>query len=169
MIFDIIEISDEEVEKLSLVQLKLLRTAQQKKDALKHKLEKDLKEYRLIFATSGKKMSSVYTSMEFDLSLEYYYQVELLREQLEFNMSIREPTTGDELGGDGGLNGEDVGYVVDYQLSYLERYIAVRDYYLSIENPNERLQLYMHVEVAKKYLDSYYGHLFDYLYSFTTT
>lgn len=167
MNFDIIEISDEEVEKLTVVQLKLLRTAQQKKDALYHKLQNDLREYKMTFATSGRKMSSIYNTMEFDLLQEFYYQVEIIREQLEFNMSLREPTTGDETGGGGETGGDETGYVVDYQLSYLERYIAVRDYYLTIEDPNERLEIFNKDQVARKYLDSYYTHLFDYFYSFT--
>ncbi len=168
MTFDIIEITDEEVENLSVVQLKLLRTAQQKKDALEHKLKDQLREYRLTFATSGRKMSTLYDAMEFDLYQEFNYQVEILREQLVFSMSLREPTADDETGDKGELGGEDVGYVVDYRLSYLERYVAVRDYYLSIENADERLALYAKDQVARKYLDTYYTHLFDYLYSFTT-
>lgn len=168
MTFDIIEITDEEVEKLSVVQLKLLRTAQQKKDALEHKLKDELREYKWIFASSGSEMSSLYGIMENDFYQEFNYQVAILREQLEFSMSLQEPTADDETGDKEELGGENVGYVLDYQLSYLERYIAVRDYYLTIEDPNERIQLYANDDVARKYLDTYYTHLFDYLYSFTT-
>ena len=39
MLFDIIEITDEELKALSVVQMKMLRTAQQKKDELERKAD----------------------------------------------------------------------------------------------------------------------------------
>ena len=90
----------------------------------------------------------------------------VLREQLIFNMSLNEPTHDGETGGDD-IGGEDAGYVVDYELSYLERYILVRDYYLSIEDPAERMALYAADEVAQNYLDHYYTTLYNYLSTFT--
>lgn len=77
-------------------------------------------------------------------------------------MSLSEPTTDGETG-DGG--NDDTGYLVDYELSYLERYTQVRDYYLSIPDPDERIALLAADEVAQDYLDSYYNTLFNYLVS----
>lgn len=165
MTFDIIEITEEEAQALSTVQLKLLRTAQQKKNELAHKLEIQLEEYLSLALTDGMEKSSVLGDYQSEARAEYERQVEILREQLIFNMSLGEPTTDDETG-DGG--GDDAGYVVDYELTYLERYIHVRDYYLSIPDPNERLALYTADEVAKKYLGkNYYNYLYDYLSQFT--
>ena len=100
--------------------------------------------------------------MSLELTEEYNYQVEILREQLIFNMSLGEPTTGGETGDSGN---DDSGYLVDYELSYLERYIQVRDYYLGIEDANERLALLAADEVAINYLGSYYNTLFNYFAS----
>lgn len=165
MDFDIIELTNAEVEALTIVQLKLLRTAQQKKDALFHQLKKDLKTYELMTYTNGVNMSSLYEAKRSELETEYEYQVEILREQLIFNMSLNEPTSDGETGGSGSDN---AAYPVDYELSYLERYVLVRDYYMTIEDPDERIALLAADEVARKYLDSYYTTLYNYLYSFTT-
>ncbi|MCM1438140.1 MAG: hypothetical protein NC131_02855 [Roseburia sp.] len=164
MTFDIIDITEEEAEKLETVRLKLLRTAQQKKNELFHKLEKELDEQKRLSYSNGMENSTLYEQIFFELKTEYEYQVAILREQLLFNMSLGEPTNGDETGGSGSDN---TGYLVDYELSYLERYVQVRDYYMTIEDPNERLALLIADEVAMKYLGSYYNTLVNYLASFT--
>lgn len=165
MDFDIIELSEEEAEALETVQLKLLRTAQQKKNELTHKMEKELAEFKLLTYTDGVKDSSLYEDKKAELQAEYDYQVAILKEQLVFNMSLKEPTTDEETGNSGN---DSSGYLVDYELSYLERYIQVRDYYLAIEDPDERLALLAADEVAQAYLGSYYNTLFNYLSSFTS-
>lgn len=164
MIFDIIDISQQEADELEIVQLKLLRTAQQKKNELEVKLKTELEEYRIITYNNGVQNSSLYTEYEKEARAEYERQVEVIREQLLFNMSLKEPTTDDETG-DSGNDG--TGYLVDYSLTYLERYIQVRDYYMTIPDPVERLALYRVDEVAMKYLASYYNTLYDYLIQFT--
>lgn len=164
MTFDIIAVSKDEAEALETVQLKLLRTAQQKKDELYRKLKTQLAEYKAITYSNGTHLSSLYEEYEKEATAEYERQVEVLREQLVFNMSLKEPTHDDETGGSGS---DDTGYLVDYELSYIERYIQVRDYYLAIPDPNERIALYRADEVAVKYLGSYYNYLYNYLIQFT--
>ena len=164
MIFDIIDISQKEADELEIVQLKLLRTAQQKKNELEVKLKTELEEYKIITFNNGMQNSSLYTEYENAARAEYERQVEVIREQLLFNMSLKEPTADHETG-DPGNDG--TGYLVDYSLTYLERYIQVRDYYMTIPDPVERLALYRVDEVAMKYLASYYNTLYDYLIQFT--
>ena len=164
MIFDIIDITEEEIKDLETVRLKLLRTAQQKKNELTHKLEKELAEQKRLLYSNGMQNSTLYPQIQAELTAEYEYQVEILKEQLLFNMSLGEPTSGDETGGSGSDNS---GYIVDYELSYIERYIQVRDYYLSIEDPHERIALLRQDEVARQYLGTYYNTLFNYLVQFT--
>ena len=165
MTFDIIETTEEEVSGLEVVRLKLLRTAQQKKNELSHKLERELAEQKRLLYSNGMENSTLYEQISAEMTAEYEYQVEILKEQLLFNMSLGEPTNGGETGGSGGDT--NTGYVVDYELSYMERYIEVRDYYLSIEDPNERIALLREDEVARKYLGTYYNTLFNYLVQFT--
>lgn len=161
MEFDIIELTAEEVEKLTVIQLKLLRTAQKKKNDLLYALQKDMNLFKQVLMSNNFTSSSLYEAKYNSLKAEFDREVEILREQLIFNMSLNEPTNDDDLGGEGG----DGPYPVDYSLSYLERYIVVRDYYLSIPDAHERLALYQADKVAMNYLSSYYNSLFNYLYS----
>ena len=165
MIFDIIPITEEEAEKLDLVQLKLLRTAQQKKNELEFKMQRDYDEYVTMLYTNGMYKSSLVSVVQKEMKAECDRQVDIIREQLIFNMNAREPSSGDDVGDSGNDNS---GYVVDYNLSYLERYIHVRDYYLSIPDPNERMVILRNDLVAQKYLgQTYYNYLWDYLKQFT--
>lgn len=166
MTFDIIDVTEDEVKQFETVRLKLLRTAQQKKDELYHKLQSSLEEQKRLIYSNGMWSSTLYAQISAELTAEYNYQVEIIREQLLFNLSLGEPTNGGETGGSGM---DSTGYLVDYELSYTERYIQVRDYYLTIENPNERIALLREDEVARKYLGTYYNTLFNYLIQFTTT
>ena len=67
----------------------------------------------------------------------------------------------------GGTDGEDpdggqtpeAPYEVDYTLSMRDRYIAVKNYYLSIPDVAEALALLREDEVAKDYLGTYYNYV----------
>lgn len=164
MIFDIIDITEDEVDHLTTVQKKLLRTAQQKKDEMVRKRDEQLFELKIMCDSNNVESSSIYRQTANKIQHDYQTELDVLIEQLQFNMSLREPTNGGETGG-GDI--DNTGYIVDYELSYLERYIAVRDYYLTIEDPNERIALLQQDKVAMAYLGTYYSVLFDYLYTFT--
>lgn len=157
MLFDIIDISDEELIKLSVAKMKLLRTAQQKKDALIHNAEKELAQYKEKLLTAGMKDSTLYDDKKAELDAEVEYQCAILADNLVYDMSVSSS------GGSGEENIDDYYYTVDYSLSYNERYIIVRDYYLSIKDKTERMARYSADEVAKKYLGSYYGTLYNVL------
>ena len=159
MKFDIIEISGEEIEKLSTIRMRLLRTAQQKKDELCHNAEKDKQLFYRIALTNGMVNSSLIEAKNKEIDDELKYQIEILRENLIYNMTVSEPMTDDD------IDKPDVGYLVDYSLTYYERFNIVRDYYLKIPDPVERLNIYRVDETAKVYLSSYYTVLYDY---FTT-
>ena len=165
MEFDVINLTQTEINALTVVQMKMLRTAQQKKDELYHKADKELEMFRTLTLTSGTKNSNLLEDKRTALQEELDYQAALLADNLIYNMSLNEPTNGDELGGSGGDVGS--GYIVDYSLSYNERYVIVRDYYLAIENPHERMALYTADDVAKKYLSSYYTTLYNVLYTYS--
>lgn len=164
MIFNIIDITEDELDHLTTVQKKLLRTAQQKKDEMDRKRDEQLFELKIMCNSNNVESSSIYRQTANKIQSDYQIELDVLIEQLQFNMSLREPTNGGETGG-GDI--DNTGYIVDYELSYLERYIAVRDYYLTIEDPNERIALLQQDKVAMEYLGTYYSVLFDYLYTFT--
>lgn len=165
MKYDIIPITQTELDSLTVVQTKMLRTAQQKKDELYLKAEKELENFREMLMTSGMHNSTLYEAKKAELEADCKRSSAILADNLIYNMKLNEPTNGDDLGDEGG--DEQVGYIVDYSLSYNERYIIVRDYYLAIRDPDERMSIYMADDTAKKYLASYYSSLFDLLYTYS--
>ena len=114
MQFDIIDITQDEVDELPAVRQKLIRTAQQKKNELEHKLEQQLQAYYCLCNTNNMYLSSLYNDKKAELEAEVDYQVEILREQLLFNLELGEPTHDGETGGSGS---DDSGYIVDYELA----------------------------------------------------
>lgn len=165
MEYDIINITGTELAALTTVQTKLLRTAQQKKNELYRKAEKELKAFRAFAYTSGMKNSSLIEAKKKELKDEAEYQTAILADNLIYNMSLNEPPSGGEGGDEGG--DESAGYIVDYTLSYNERYVIVRDFYLAISDPDERMALYGADETAKKYLASYYSTLYNVLATYS--
>ena len=141
--------------------MQLLRTAQKKKNQLVHGMENDLEMFRQLLMTNGTNWSTLYRQKQAALQSELDYQVAILKEQLLYSMELNEPYP------DADSDQEKVGYIVDYSLSYTDRYNIVRAYYLSIENPVERMNLYANDEVAKRYLGSYYSTLYNVLYMYS--
>lgn len=165
MKFDIITLNDTELSLLSVVQMKLLRTAQQKKDELEHKRDSEYALYKAVAQNSGLYRSSMVEDKYGDLGKDLEFSVGQLRDNLLYNMSLNEPTNPDDMG-DSGVD-DRAGYIVDYSLPYMERYINVRNYYLSIPNPVERMVMYNADETAKKYLGNYYDTLYDVLENYS--
>ena len=54
-------------------------------------------------------------------------------------------------------------YEVDYSLPMRERYIVVKNYYMSIEDRNAAVDQLEHDETAKAYLGEYYNYLMELL------
>lgn len=162
MTFDIIELKEGELEAFSVVQMQLLRTAQKRKNELQHKMESDLELFKKLVMGNGMLNSTLYDQKKAELQTEFEYQVEILREQLLYSLVINESylDVDDE-------DLEKVGYIVDYSLSYAERYAIVREYYLAIDDPALRMRLYADDDVAKKYLGSYYSVLYNVLYNYS--
>lgn len=160
MEFDVIDLTDEELKKLTAVQMQLLRTAQKKKNEMRYKLEQDFQLFKKLVLTDGMANSSLLRHKREELEKTFDYELEILIEQLNYSLGVNDPMP--DVGGEGD---ESAGYIVDYTLPYTDRYSLVRDYYLSIPDPDERMALYSKDEVAKRYLDSYYGTLYNVLYA----
>ena len=150
MTFDIVDFTEEELFALSTVQMRLLRTAQQNKDELTALLAADKRSLYAKLAEAGMLNSNIYADKCDELD----------EDNLIYNMSLNVPGDGDDDAGDTG-DGSDAPYIVDYTLSYLDRYQIVRNYYMSIEDPAERLALYGADTVAQSYLGHYYNTLYN--------
>jgi len=160
--FDIIEVTDEDLKKYSVVQMQLLRNAQKQKNKMLHTLENEKELFFKLYLTNDMGGSSLYENKRAALDAEYNYQLDIIVEQLLYSIQLNSPYPDDGSG-----DPENVGYIVDYSLSYFERYNIVRAYYMSIEDPAERMEIYKADVVAQKYLGSYYAILFDVLASYT--
>ncbi|MDE5943880.1 MAG: hypothetical protein K2H30_06720 [Clostridia bacterium] len=158
MEFDIITLTPEELKALTAVQMKMLRTAQQKKDALYRTAEKEYATFKNIVMTNGMLESTLLEAKQAEIDRELGYQCALLADNLIYNMSLNEPYPDDSESGD-----ESAGYIVDYSLPYTDRYVIVRDYYLAIADGDERMALYNADDVARAYLGAYYTTLYDVL------
>lgn len=158
MPYNVINISDEEFANLSVAQKKLLRAAQQEKDELIYKADLEVKTAEDKIVAAGMKNSTLLGDKIEAIGKRTEYCCGIIADNLLFAMSIAG-------GGSWGNSGEDYGveYLVDYSLSYSERYVIVRDYYLQFTDVEERMRRYAADEVAKKYLGTYYGTLFNIL------
>jgi len=161
MKFDVVEVTDEELATFTAVQMQLLRTAQKSKDELVHKMEKELALFKKLVYTDDMKESSLLAQKQAELQAEYEYQLAIIVEQYQYGMELSEPFIPEN------PEAGKVGYMVDYSLPYTDRYNIVKEYYLSISDPTERMNLYTNDEVAKDYLSSYYKTLYNVLYSYS--
>ena len=161
MPFDIVDIPQQELESLSVAQMTLLRNAQRTKNELEHKAEQELEKFRMKVLASGMKYSSLLEDKRKAVYDEVNYKCAVLADKLIYEMSICKSDNSD--GNYGGGGSYETGYLVDYSLSYSERYVIVRDYYLTFTDVKERMAKYSADEVAKKYLGSYYGVLYNIL------
>ena len=153
MEFDVINLSREELNGLNFWQMKQLRTAQQEKNELERDAEKQWQQFREKVLSAGMKNSTLLDDKRMALDNEVKYKCAIIADNLIYNLGIGSTGSGDYSSG----------YLVDYSLSYIDRYIIVRDYYLAITDRNERLRLYSADEVAKRYLGGYYETLFNVL------
>lgn len=160
MKFDIKEVTNAEYQAMTNVQRQLLRAAQKNKNALKHKMDAELELAKQMILTNGMQSSPLYEQKKAELSKEFNYEVNVIREQLEYSLALSEPYPENQ--GD-----PSVGYIVDYSLPYTQRYIIVRDFYLAILDPAERMGRYAADDVARNYLDKYYSTLYDVLYTYS--
>ena len=162
MKFDIVDITQAEINAMSEEKGRLFRSAQKKKDALYKKLQNDLAEFKKKTFANNMYDSTAYIHREVELKAEYNYQVDIVREQLEYDLAMIDIKNKTDPHG----IIVDAPYRVDYSLSYVDRYIIVRDYYLAIEDPVARFEQYRYDKVAQDYLATYYNTLFTYLLSF---
>jgi hypothetical protein len=98
--------------------------------------------------------SEIYAKLCAEWDEEYQTELERIKEQLlfylRFSTKVDVPT--------------DCPYTVDYALSYEDRYLIVRDYYLTnYSEATERWTEFKKDTIAPNYLGEYYATLHDYL------
>ena len=151
---------------------KLIEEANAESEAALAEYERDCLSARFRLLERGTYRSSILQDSLNELRAAYDKLV--LRIQRELDESLEalyaeaeEPDDGEDPGGDGedpGGDGEDpdepeAPYEVDESLSMRDRYIAVKNYYLSIPNAADALEALRDDSVAKEYLGTYYNYL----------
>lgn len=161
MVIDIISYTDAQFAALSKEQMLKVCSAQLKKNQLANKLEEDLKKELDNLVKNGTFVSCIWNLLKEKLQEDYEMEVGYIRDKLLYEL---QKIASDESGGE-----VVAPYNVDYSLSYDERYIIVRDYYVnSYQNPTERMAAFQADTFAPVYVGDLYSTLYDYLGALTT-
>ncbi|MBR2341819.1 MAG: hypothetical protein IKA72_05375 [Clostridia bacterium] len=156
MKIDIISYTQEQFAALTETQLQEIRLVQAEKDELTAKLEKAKEKEYFRFLKSGTSRSMLYEQACERLDADYQTEVERLRNSLIFYLQYT--CRGNDTSVD------DAPYIVNYALSYEQRYVIVRDYYMTAYTDGaERFEAFRLDTIARNYLGEYYATLSDYL------
>lgn len=159
MTIDIIDLTDPKYDKLSTVQLAMVRAAQAKKDAATRKCQEAVEEifYHFLGRNTARSTALARETQALYEALEE--EVESLRADLEFQLEA------ENLENSGNENGP-YRYPENpnYSLSYSQRFLVVREYYMNVtSDPSARLEAYRLDTLARSYLGEYYATLYDLL------
>lgn len=153
MAYNVISLTGSELSTLTKEQMNLLIQAQNKKDELARKMQKQLEIFTEQAYSNGLKNSSLIDSKKQYLNAEFKKACIVLADDLLIAMSLENPPP---------TAPTDVGYEVNYSLPPITRYRAVKEFYLS-KPLQERLELFKNDAVAAPYLGTYYSLLQDIL------
>ena len=153
MEIDIIDFLDEQYATLTEGQILEIREAQEKKNALTAKLEKNLQAEKERLIENGTFRSGIWPLIKAKMQEEYEKEVEWMRETLLFYLRFT-----------GMPNAENVPYKVDYSLSYKDRAQIVKEYYMSAyDDAYERINAFKADDFVCSYIGEYYKPLYDYI------
>ena len=149
-------------DELNAAAQKLIEEANTESAAALASYEEDCLRMRFRLLERGTYRSSILSDALHELRADYDAQV--LRIQKELDESLEalyaEAQEPEEPGGEEPDDDEpDAPYEVDGSLPMRDRYIAVKNYYLSIPDAAEALELLRDDDVAKEYLGTYYNYL----------
>ena len=161
MIIDVISYTNEQFASLTSEQILEVRSVQVRVNELRAKKEAVKENMKFQLSENGVSRSSMATKSAEAEILLIDQKIENLREGLLFYLQYASrPSDGN--GSSGGNSGAVAPYLVDYSLSYEERFFIVRDYYeATYTDAYERFQKYCEDEVALVYLGEYHSSLYD--------
>ena len=153
MTIDIIEFTDAQYLALNEEQLQEVMKAQTKKEKLLSALNEKKRKEKFRLLKNGVFRSNIYDALCAQWDGEYQAELDTIKERLLFYLrfSVKTETPVEHP------------YMVDYALSYAERFAQVRDYYLATySDPTARMDAFKQDAVAPSYLGEYYASLYDY-------
>lgn len=154
-------------DELNAAAQKLIEEANTESAAALASYEEDCLRMRFRLLERGTYRSSILSDALHELRADYDAQVLRIQKELDESLEAlyaeaQEPEEpgGEEPGGEEPDDDEpDAPYEVDESLPMRDRYIAVKNYYLSIPDAAEALELLRDDDVAKEYLGTYYNYL----------
>lgn len=162
MTIDIIDLTDENYSSLNAVQLSMVRAAQVKKDKLLSDAQTEKDElFRMMLANNFAR-SSALTAAQEEIDAEAEAQIEVVKEDLLYQLAYETlQSEGNELGVYRYPENP------NYNLTYSQRFIVVRYYYMELTDDAEaRLQAYAMDTLAREYLGEFYQTLYELLASY---
>lgn len=146
-------------EELEAAAEKLIGEANEDSAAAKREYEKDCLSEKNRALSRRIFRSSILENILAVLKSDYEALVKKIQKELDESLAALygEGDTGGE-GGEGGEGG-DAPYEVDYTLPMRDRYVIVKNYYLSYADPAQALADFEKDEIAKEYIGVYYEYL----------
>lgn len=166
MNIDILHFTEAQWNALNYTQRKTVYDAQTLKNEMRKELETSVENAKLKLLERGTARSNMLAAIINDLQAAYETEVRFLAEttyDAVVNGADASPPSG------GGSVPTDPVYnpaSPDTTLSELERFKAVKDYYLAISNPTTRYNAFLADTSVRSYLGDYYQTMDNYLRSF---
>ncbi len=156
MKIDIISFTNEQFATLKEEQILQIKETQLKKNALDRKLQQDMLTEKHRLLDRGMFLSEIWNKYCDRLREVYTQEVDMLRDALLFYLQFAAVPEQDIV--------QSAPYNVDYALEMADRYMAVRDYYMSAyTDSTERVNVFKQDKVARQYLGEFFATLYDYL------
>ena len=157
MNIDIIDLTDPQYRNLSAVQLAMVRIAQAKKDKILAKKAQDIIVIEQQFSINHTARTTALSFYKKEITDIADAEVAIVREDLLYQLAY------EALGTEGNEKGP-YRYPENpnYTLSYSQRFLVVRQYYMEITNDAAaRLEAYRMDTLARSYLGEFYLTLYD--------
>ena len=162
MVIDIIDLDDEAYQKLTSVQLAMVRAAQTKKNDILAKAAEKKNQLLLKVLKNNVARSSMRQDFDAQTDADAQKEVDVVREDLLYQLAYEGAySDGNEFG--------PYRYPENpnYNLAAPQRFLVVRDYYMKVtSNPQARLEAYAMDTLARAYLGEFYQTLYELLASY---
>ena len=162
MKIDIVDLTSDQYKNLSPVQLAMVRAAQVKKDKVVAEADKSKNELKYFMLANNVVRSTALRDANRAIEEQKNKDVEIIKNDLDYQLAY------EALGSEGNENGPyRYPQNPNYNLSYSERFLTVRKYYMEItSDPNARLKAFAGDTLARSYLGEYYQTLYELLASY---
>lgn len=162
MTIDIVDLTDEKYSNLNAVQMAMVRTAQVKKNKILAEAEEEKQSVLQQLVANNFARSYVRFCANARINDAAYLSIEALKEDLDYQLAYE--SLGSEGDDDGPYRYPEN---PNYHLTYSQRFLIVREYYIGItDDPEARLNAYSVDTLARSYLGEYYITLYDILASY---